>query len=85
MDNTNLQLQVDQLKKDLQALVDETYKNNFSAHQDFNKTSNFTTRLIVPHYNVLPISGNVGEVLEMGGKLYICSSINKFTLVGTQT
>jgi len=76
---TEEQLQI--LKSDLTALQKEVYRNNFSSHQDFNKFSNFATRLKVPHYNQLPPVGEVGEILELGGSLFICSSPNTFTLV----
>lgn len=81
----DLQSQIDKLTKDLKDLTDEVYKNNFSSRQDFNKASNFTTRLKVPHYESLPATGEQGEIIEVGGKLYICSSTNTYSLVGTQT
>lgn len=73
------------LKESLDALVQEVYRNNFSSHQDFNKSSNFTTKLKVPHYDLPPLIGEVGEIIESGGKLYICSASNTFTIVGTQS
>lgn len=85
MDNFQLQNQIDKLSKDLKALQDEYYRNNFTARQDFNKASSFTTRLKVPHYGTAPTTAEVGEVIEVSGKLYICSSANTFSLVGTQT
>jgi len=84
MDMTEMQMNIDQLKKDLDALNNEYYKNNFSAQQDFNKKSNFTTRLKVPSYVVAPTTAEVGEIIEVGGKLYICSTANTFSLVGAQ-
>lgn len=81
----NIQSQIDEIKKDIKALNDEMYRNNFSSRQDFNKASSFTTKLKVPHYLSVPITGEVGEVIEVGGKLYVCSSPNTFTIVGTQT
>lgn len=69
------------LRNDLHALTQEVYRNNFSSHQDFNKFSNFTTRLKIPHYDAIPRVGEVGEIIEAGGQLYICSSANVFTLV----
>ena len=85
MDTQDLQNRIDKLEQDLVALNQEVYSNNFSAYQDFNKSSNFTTRLKVPHYNTLPMTGEVGEILEVGGILYVCSATNTFTKVGTQT
>ncbi len=69
------------LQNNLDALNQEVYRNNFSSHQDFNKSSNFTTRLKIPHYDIPPIVGEVGEIIEVGGELYICSSSNTFTVV----
>lgn len=79
------QKQLDKLRQDLDALNAELYTNNFSALQIYNKYSNFTTQLKIPHYASLPTKCEVGEILESGGKLYICSSTNSFSLVGTQT
>lgn len=73
------QLQI--IKSDLTALQQEVYRNNFSSHQDFNKFSNFTSRLKIPHYDSIPPVGEVGELIEAGGLLFICSSPNSFTLV----
>ena len=69
------------LRADLNALTQEVYRNNFSSHQDFNKFSNFTTRLKIPHYDSIPPIGEVGELIEAGGVLLICSSPNTFTVV----
>jgi len=80
MDRT-LQEQLDALRSQVDALSTEIYRNNFSSHQDFQKFSNFATRLKIPHYDQLPPVGEVGEILELGGALYICSSANTFTLV----
>jgi hypothetical protein len=75
----------EQLRKDLDALSQEVYSNNFSAHQDFNKSSFFTTRLKVPHYDILPTTCETGEIVEKGGKLYVASALNTWTVVGTQS
>ena len=79
------QKQIDELKAGLKAINEEYYRNNFSARQDFNKYSNFATRLKVPHYDSLHAVCEVGEVVESGGKLRICSAANTWTIVGTQT
>lgn len=79
------QTQIDRLTADLKALNDEVYRNNFTATQDFNKASTFTTKLKIPHYEMVPAQGNVGEIIEVDGKLYICSEINVWTIVGTQS
>ena len=80
-----LQNQIDLLKKDLQALNDEFYRNNFTANQTFNKYSNFTSRLKVPHYDTLPAVCEVGEIAEQGGELNICATANNWVVVGTQS
>lgn len=77
--------QINELRIRLEQLEAEYFRNNFTAHQDFNKYSNFTSRLKIPHYAALPSTGEVGEVLEFNGKLYICSAVNTWTIAGTQT
>jgi hypothetical protein len=87
-DNSNsesLQTQVQMLKKAFESLSVEYYKNNFSSHQDFNKSTSFNTKLKVPSYSVAPSTCEVGEIIEVGGKLCICSSTDTFTIVGTQS
>ena len=78
------QAQLDKLTEDLKALNDEVYANNFSSSQDFNKFSRFNTRLKIPHYPVLPTVCEIGELVEVGGILYIGSGINTFSKVGSQ-
>jgi hypothetical protein len=45
---------IQKLQGDIKALDAEYYRNNFSGHQDFNKSSTFTTKLRVPRYPELP-------------------------------
>lgn len=85
MNNQEIISKILKLEQDLESLMTEYYKNNFTGHQDFNKYSNFTTRLKVPSYSSLPTTCEVGEVVESGGKLKICSAANTWTTVGTQT
>ena len=85
MENEELQKRIETLEMDLKALNEEVYRNNFTATQDFNKASSFTTKLKVPHFNELPTTGEVGDIIELSGKLYICSSANVYSLVGTQS
>lgn len=80
MDKT-LEEKIQLLQNDLASLTQEVYRNNFSGSQDFNKFIRFNTRLKVPHYDAIPPIGEVGELIEAGGALYICSSPNTFTLV----
>ena len=79
------QQQIDQLKRQLQDLSNEVYQNNFSARKDYIKYSNFITMLKVPSYSSLPATCEIGELVESGGKLKICSAANTWTTVGTQT
>lgn len=71
------------LKTRLSELEGSFYKNNFSSSQIFTKDCNFATKLKVPHYDTLPPC-QVGELLESGGTLYICSATDTWTVVGTQ-
>ncbi len=81
MDNQTLQNKIDNLEKKLNDLMSEFYRNNFTAHQDFNKYSNFTTGLKVPHYDSLPATCQVGELAETGGVLKVCSATDTWTSV----
>ena len=80
-----LQKQINSLKQQISELSAEVYKNNFRSHQDFNKACYFNSKLKVPNYSSVPSTGEVGEVIEVGGILYICESANTFVVVGTQT
>jgi hypothetical protein len=80
-----IQEQINKLRDDLKALNDEIYLNNFSAHQDFNKASNFTTKLNIPKFPSLPATCEINDIVGVGGILYIASSANTWTLVGSQT
>lgn len=84
MSPQELQDQIAKLRRDLEGLTQAYYSNNFSSHQDFNKESHFNYRLKVPNYSVLPTTCEVGEIIENGGELYICSSADAWTVVGTQ-
>jgi len=82
---TQLQEQVARLQSDLNALNAEFYKNNFTSNQDFSKYCSFNGRLKVPHFTATPAVGVVGEIIEVGGVLYVCSAANTWTKVGTQS
>ena len=77
----SIEEQIQILRNDLTALQGEVYRNNFSGSQDFNKFVRFNTRLKVPHYDSIPPVGEVGELIEAGGALYICYTPNTFALV----
>jgi len=80
-----LQKQITVLRKQLEQLSTEVYKNNFSTRQDFNKASAFNTKLKVPSYTSVPAKCEVGEIIENNGKLLICSVADTWTIIGTQT
>lgn len=82
MPDTNSQIQM--LRQEVEALKAELYRGNFTGSQDFTKYVRFNTRLKVPSYAVAPTKCEVGEIIEVGGKLKICSAANTFTTVGTQ-
>lgn len=91
MDKIQLQIkamgeQIQKLQTGLDELSASYYKNNFSSSQTFNKDIIFQSRLKVPHYTSAPAVCEVGDIIEIGGKLYICTVANTtFTLVGTQS
>jgi len=80
----DLQDQIAKLRNDLAEVSAQFYKGNFSSSQDFNKECRFNSRLKVPSYSTLPTC-QVGELAESSGVLYICSAVNTWTVVGTQT
>jgi len=77
--------QITELKTRLEQLEAQYFKGNFSASQDMNKYTRFNTRIKVPNFATLPATCDVGELGEFSGKLYICSSVNTWSLVGTQS
>lgn len=89
MNPQDLQNRIERLEQSLFDLTSEVYTNNFSSSQDFNKYSRFNTRLKVPQYSVDPTVGEVGDLIEVAGKLKICTVASQtaptFTIVGTQS
>lgn len=82
----DLQAQISKLNADFQSLSAAFYKNNFTSSQVFNKDCTFNSRLKVPHYTSAPAICEVGDLIEIGGVLYICTVANTtFTVVGTQS
>jgi hypothetical protein len=75
------QKEIEQLKKQVEALSTEFYRNNFSSSQDFQKYSRFNTQLKLPTYASSPSTCEIGEVYvnSGNGKLYVCSSANTWT------
>jgi len=80
-----LQKQINSLKQQVSELSADVYKNNFRSHQDFNKACYLNSKLKVPNYSSVPTNGEVGEIIEVNGILYICESPNTYVVVGTQT
>lgn len=84
-----LQDDFDALTKRFEALSSDYYLNNFPTSQDFQKYSRFNTRLKIPHYASNPTVGNVGDIIEVGGKAKICtvasSTAPTWTTIGTQS
>lgn len=82
----NLKKQVNELSTRLESLQQSFYKNNFSSLQTFSKDAVFQTRLKVPVYSSVPTVCEVGDIIAISGKLYICTVANTtWTLVGSQT
>lgn len=83
----NYENRISKLEMDLRNLTDEVYTNNFTSSQDFNKQSRFNSRLKVPTYSTAPTVCEVGEVYVNSGtgKIYVCSSANTWSLIGTQS
>jgi len=79
------QKQINVLRKQIEQISTDVYKNNFSTHQDFNKASSFNTKLKVPSYTSVPATCEVGEIIENNGKLLICSTADTWQIIGTQT
>ncbi len=75
------------LQNQLNDLSGQFFRNNFTSSQTFNKDAVFNSRLRVPVYSSAPSVAEVGDLICVSAKLYICTSINPvvFTLVGTQS
>lgn len=79
------QKQIDQINNTLRSLSADYYNGNFSDTQDFNKRCNFNARLKVPVFAATPATGVIGELISVGGKLYVCSAVNTWVVAGTQS
>lgn len=83
---TQLEEQVVKLQNQLNDLSGQFYRNNFTSSQSFNKDVVFNSRLRVPVFDSAPTVSEIGDLIAVGGKLYICTVPNTtFALVGTQT
>lgn len=94
MDNKQIQELKDQivrLQNQVNDLSGQFFKNNFTSSQTFNKDVVFNTRLRVPVYSSAPTNAEIGDLIAVAGKLYICTTAGNvaspatFTLVGSQT
>jgi hypothetical protein len=74
-----------QIRMDIMELKNAINRNNFVGHQEFAKYSDFTDRLKVPVYATLPSTCRVGEIISVGGILYVASASNTWTKVGLQS
>lgn len=78
--------EIAKMKKLIDELSGNFYKNNFSDRQDFQKYCSFNTKLRVPVYSVLPTTSEIGEIVsDTAGTLYISTATNTWTVCGTQT
>lgn len=79
------------MSEELSSLDSQFYKNNFSSSQTFNKDSVFSSRLKVPVFDSAPTVAEVGDIMAIGGILYICTTASVsgagavWTVVGTQS
>ena len=84
-DNAGLRNEIMLLKKDLDALRQTYFLNNFPTSQDYPKYSRFNTRLKIPQYDSLPATCERGEICESNGVLKVCSAADTWTTAGVQT
>lgn len=88
---TELEEKIGKLESLVESLSQSFYKNNFSSSQTFTKDAIFSSRLRVPVYSAAPTVGEIGDLIAVAGKLYICTTAGDvatpavFTLVGTQS
>lgn len=93
MDTTTQQIQVlqeqlEKTKRDLDSISQQFYKNNFTSHQDFTKSCNFSDKIKLPVFTTLPTceAGQVCVYSTAGTyKLMVATATNTWTIVGTQS
>lgn len=88
MDNekiTQLEQQIVGLRSEIEELKQGFFRNNFSQQQIFNKYSDFTDRIKIPYVAALSTTAEIGELCVYGGKLYVASAVNTWTIAGTQS
>jgi hypothetical protein len=79
------------LQSDFQQLSQSFYKNNFSSNQTFTKDIVFESRMRAPVFSSAPAVGAIGDLIVVGGKLYVCTTAGDvvtpalFTLCGSQS
>ena len=81
-----IQEQLTKLQSRVGDLEGNFYKNNFSSSQSFNKAVIFNDRLRVPVFDSAPSVAEVGDLICVTAKLYVCTDNSPvtFTLVGSQ-
>jgi hypothetical protein len=77
---TKIEQQINAISRQLE----EMNKDVFSALYIERKYADFRNRLKVPNYGSTPSTCKTGELCEVGGKLYICSAVDTWSLVGSQ-
>lgn len=82
--NQKLAREVESLTRTVEELRQIVQKNNFSALQVFDKTVQFNNKIKVFNKTANLASCQTGELSVVGGKLYICSATDTWTIVGTQ-
>jgi hypothetical protein len=86
-----MQAQIASLRSEIESINQLVSKNNFSSSQTFSKAVIFSTRMRVPVFSSAPSVGEVGDLIAVGGVLYICTTAGNvaspavFSLVGTQS
>lgn len=77
--------EIQKLRKDLNDLIDEVYRGDFTSQKDFTKDVSFGARVKLPNVTTLPSTCAVGELTVSGGKLYVCATANNWVVAGTQS
>ena len=85
MAEENQQKEIDDLKREVEELRQIMFKNNFSNLQVFTKDVQFLSKIKVFNKTANLSACQTGELSVVGGKLYICSATDTWTIVGTQS
>jgi hypothetical protein len=77
--------ELQKLKKEVEQLRQQMNRENFSNLQVFSKDVQFEKKIKVFNKSANLAKCETGELSVVGGKLYICSAADTWTIVGTQT